>query len=248
VEKEKLIPTQAQAAGVQSPEGPIRVSPDSSLVVAILLTLSGGFLDAFTYVGHGQVFANSMTGNVVFVAISSATGNWNDVIRHILPIGAFLIGIFVAHGMRLPNALKYLPRPALTCLAVEAIFLLIASFLPGSFPDLLLVLGISFVAAMQNSSFTRLESFTYNSVMTTGNLRRFAEAFFRGTMPKHDSVALREARLFGLVCLSFLIGAAIGALCTNYLYNKALWAPTGMLMLAFYFCMKHGKNSGEPQE
>jgi hypothetical protein len=30
--------------------------------VALLLTLSGGFLDAFTFVGHGKVFANSMSG------------------------------------------------------------------------------------------------------------------------------------------------------------------------------------------
>lgn len=216
------------------------VSPDSSLGVAVLLTLSGGFLDAFTYVGHGQVFANSMTGNVVFVAIYTARGDWGDVIRHILPIIAFLIGIFVAHAMRLPKARKYLPAPALTCLAIEAISLLIASFLPRSFPDLLLVLGISFVAAMQNSSFTRLELYTYNSVMTTGNLRRFAEAFFRGTMPEYDPVALREARLFGLICLCFLAGAAIGALCTIHLHNFALWVPTGMLILAFYFCMRHG--------
>jgi uncharacterized membrane protein YoaK (UPF0700 family) len=206
---------------------------------AALLTLSGGFLDAFTYVGHGQVFANSMTGNVVFMAIYTATGHWGEALRHIPPIIAFLAGIFVAHGMRLPGARRYLPVPALTCLAIEAVFLLMASFLPSSFPDLLLVLGISFVAAMQNSSFTRLESYTYNSVMTTGNLRRFAEAFFRGTMPRYDPVAMREARLFGLICLCFLIGAAIGTLCTTHLHNLALWVPAGMLMLAFYFCLKH---------
>jgi uncharacterized membrane protein YoaK (UPF0700 family) len=36
--------------------------------VAVLLTLSGGFPDAFTYLGHGKVFANSMTGNIVLLA------------------------------------------------------------------------------------------------------------------------------------------------------------------------------------
>ena len=36
--------------------------PQARLEVAALLSVSGGFLDAFTYVGHGPVFVNAMTG------------------------------------------------------------------------------------------------------------------------------------------------------------------------------------------
>ena len=43
---------------------PVSIKPDNSIKVAVLLTVAGGFLDAFTYVGHGGVFANSMTGNL----------------------------------------------------------------------------------------------------------------------------------------------------------------------------------------
>ncbi|MFP3616894.1 DUF1275 family protein, partial [Paraburkholderia sp. SIMBA_050] len=41
-----------------------------NLTVAALLTLSGGYLDAYTYVGHGHVFANTMTGNVALLGIN----------------------------------------------------------------------------------------------------------------------------------------------------------------------------------
>ncbi len=34
----------------------------NSLIVEMLLTAAGGFLDAFSYLGQGHVFANVMTG------------------------------------------------------------------------------------------------------------------------------------------------------------------------------------------
>ncbi|MDB4921304.1 YoaK family protein [Mucilaginibacter sp.] len=218
-----------------------QVYSDNSIEVAVLLTLSGGFLDVFTYVGHGHVFANSMTGNIVFLGIDIATGNWYQSMRHIPAILAFLTGVFIAYRMHLPSVLKHFPKPALTCLGLEIIVLITASFLPSSFPDILLVLSISLVAAMQNSSFTRLESWTYNSVMTTGNLRRFAEAFFRGTTPGYNPATLREARLFGLVCLSFLAGAILAALTTLKLHDHALFIPASLLTIAFAICWRRQK-------
>ncbi|MEN0054707.1 MAG: YoaK family protein [Mucilaginibacter sp.] len=221
-----------------SDQTPVQVYSDNSIEVAALLTLSGGFLDVFTYVGHGHVFANSMTGNIVFLGMYSAMGNWQQAMRHIPPIIAFLTGVFVAYRMHLPSVLKYLPKPALTCLGLEIIVLIAASFLSSSFPDILLVLAIALVAAMQNSSFTKLELWAYNSVMTTGNLRRFAEAFFRGTMPARDPIALREARLFGFVCLCFLAGAVLAALTTPKLHDLALFIPAGTLFIAFVICWR----------
>jgi uncharacterized membrane protein YoaK (UPF0700 family) len=220
---------------------PLQVYSDNSIEVAALLTLSGGFLDVFTYVGHGGVFANSMTGNIVFLGMYAALGDWQQAMHHIPPIVAFLVGVFIAYRMHLPSVLKYLPKPALTCLGFEIAVLIACSFLSDSFPDIPLVLAISLVAAMQNSSFTKLELWTYNSVMTTGNLRRFAEAFFRGTIPERNPVALREARLFGLVCICFLAGAIIAALTTPKMHDYALFIPAGTLLVAFIICWRRQK-------
>jgi uncharacterized membrane protein YoaK (UPF0700 family) len=214
---------------------------ENGVDVAALLTFSGGFLDVFTYVGHGHVFANTMTGNIVFLGMFSATGQWPQALRHIPPIIAFLIGIFIAFRMHLPTVKKYFPKPALTCLAVEIIVLIAASFLSPKFPDTVLVMAISLVAAMQNSSFTRLQSWDYNSVMTTGNLRRFAEAFYKGIMPKIDRASLREAWIFAFICLCFLTGALVAALTTTTLHDNGLFIPVGMLITAFIICWKRQK-------
>jgi len=236
-----MVTEAENSSTVNSDQAPVQVYSDSSIEVAALLTLSGGFLDVFTYVGHGGVFANSMTGNVVFLGMYAALGDWQQAMHHIPPIIAFLIGVFIAYRMHLPSVLKYLPKPALTCLGFEIIVLIICSFLSDSFPDIPLVLAISLVAAMQNSSFTKLEQWTYNSVMTTGNLRRFAEAFFRGTMPERKPVALREARLFGFVCICFLAGAILAALTTKRMHDYALFIPAGTLLIAFIICWRRQK-------
>ena len=48
-----------------------------TLGIGSLLASAGGFLDGFTYVGHGHVFANAMTGNVVLLGINCLSGSWH---------------------------------------------------------------------------------------------------------------------------------------------------------------------------
>ena len=40
-----------------------------SLPIMILLTLSGGFMDAYSYLCRGEVFANAQTGNILLFGV-----------------------------------------------------------------------------------------------------------------------------------------------------------------------------------
>src|SRR5271154_3321911 len=77
---------------------PTGTPPETTMGIACMLSLSGGFLDAFTFVGHGQVFANAMTGNVVLLGVFAAAGDWRGALDHIPPIFAFLAGVFMAQA------------------------------------------------------------------------------------------------------------------------------------------------------
>jgi uncharacterized membrane protein YoaK (UPF0700 family) len=213
--------------------------PESRLRVAALLSLAGGFLDAFTWVAHGRVFANAQTGNVVLLGVSAAAADWREVWHHVPPIAAFLAGVFTAHRLRVHEIRRGLHRAASFSLGVEIIVLLIVSFLPSHFPDLPIVLGVAFAAALQSSSFTKVEGLTYNSVMTTGNLRRTAETFFAGITDPRDPDALRQARVFASICLCFAGGAALGAFSTVRIGNAAVLLPAAELALALWLC-RHG--------
>jgi uncharacterized membrane protein YoaK (UPF0700 family) len=212
--------------------------PENALTIACLLSLSGGFLDAFTYVGHGGVFANAMTGNIILMGVSAAAGDWRQALHHLPPLFAFMAGVFLAQAIRLPILRLGARWPALLSLILEIAVLAVIAFLPRGFPDIWIVLSISFVAAVQNSSFTRVRGLPYNSVMTTGNLRRFAEGLFTGVVPRHDPQVLGQAEVFGAICLAFLVGAVIGGLTAGWLHNAALAVPVLVLAFVLWRCWK----------
>ena len=85
------------------------------------------------------------------------------------------------------------------------------------------MLAISFVAALQSSTFRKAGQWTYNSTMTTGNLSHFGEAIFQGTLGMRDAASLAKARTFASICAAFLAGAIVGAICTMHYGNRALW-------------------------
>ena len=56
-----------------------------SMTLAVFLTLAGGFQDAYSYNCRGKVFANAQTGNIVLLGQNLAQGNWDLVLRYLLP-------------------------------------------------------------------------------------------------------------------------------------------------------------------
>ena len=67
-----------------------------SYLVAALLSVTGGFLDAYTFVSRDGVFANAQTGNFARLAIGIANGSWEMAIRYLIPIIFFIFGVSVA--------------------------------------------------------------------------------------------------------------------------------------------------------
>jgi uncharacterized membrane protein YoaK (UPF0700 family) len=209
---------------------------ETTLPVATLLSAAGGFLDAFTWVGHGGVFANAQTGNVVLLGVFAATSQWDQALRHIPPVAAFVLGVFIAHCLRLYGLRRNESRTALISLGVEIVLLSVVALLPSRAPDLPIVLGIALVAAVQSSSFGQVRSWAYNSVMTTGNLRRAVEALFAGLSTPGDRTALQQAGVFGTICATFALGAGVGAFFTVRMNNGALCVPVALLLLALWLC------------
>ena len=71
-----------------------------SFRIASLLAIVGGFLDAYTYVARGGVFANAQTGNIVLFGLHIAEGSWRTAVSYFIPILAFVLGIFIDEWIR----------------------------------------------------------------------------------------------------------------------------------------------------
>ena len=64
-------------------------------LTGVLLALAGGYLDAYTYISRGGVFANAQTGNIVLMGINAVEGDYKKALYYVFPIVAFIIGVFL---------------------------------------------------------------------------------------------------------------------------------------------------------
>lgn len=195
----------------------------SVLRIAALLAAAGGFLDAFTFVGHGRVFANAMTGNVVLLGIDFLDRSWSQALRHFPPIIAFLVGVTVSATLHLYARRRHLGPPYLPILVTEALTLFGLSLLPAGTPDAVFTVVIAFTASVQVSTFREVNGKGYSSTFTTGNLSTLGEAMVTYFFEGHSPQVARVIKDFSIICLCFFLGVATGAVLTTHFGNRALW-------------------------
>lgn len=201
---------------------------EETLPVAVLLSTSGGYLDAFTWIVHDGVLANTQTANIVLLGVSLAAGNQAQALHHVPPIMAFVAGVITAFHLR-----RHMPHRYLQVSLIVEIAILISVMLTHVYiPEVAGIIGISYAAALQTSSFTKVNGWSYSSVMTTGNLRQSVEALLAGLSSPKDPKELRKAQVFGVVCISFGTGAALGAFLTSRIGVVALTFPIMILIVS----------------
>ncbi|MBR0782212.1 YoaK family protein [Bradyrhizobium iriomotense] len=200
-------------------------APERSLLVASVLSISGGFLDAFTWLSLG-VFASSQTGNVVFLGIYALSGQWQRALHHLLPPVAFVLGSLVAVRS----------RAALRCLVGEIVCLAAAMLMLHRVPDEVAIPVISFGVALQSASFRLVGRWNYLSVTVTGNMLRAIDQLVAGS----DGDAARGARAMLVLCLMFLSGAAVGACVTRWLGTWSLALPIASSACVLWLCRHPG--------
>ena len=129
-----------------------RVQTSEALRAGLVLAVTGGYLDAYTYLCRGHVFANAETGNMVLLGINLVAGQWSAAVKYIPPIFAFFTGVLVAEWMRgrgkarpERGRLHWRQRVLLLELAV----LLAAALAPlGGGWDMAVNVGVSFVLSL----------------------------------------------------------------------------------------------------
>jgi uncharacterized membrane protein YoaK (UPF0700 family) len=220
-----------------------------TLGISALLAAAGGFLDGFTYVGHGHVFANAMTGNVVLLGINCFSGSWRTGLKHLPAILCFLTGIWVSQAIQLYARRRGKSAPYAAVLGLEICVLLVLSVLPGTTADILFTTSIAFAASVQVQTFREVNGHAFSSTFTTGNLRTLAEAAFTWVFEGHSATAARVVGDFSVICTAFLVGATAGGYSTQAFGNRALWCDI-ILLVAIAVQVRsrlgsnHGKESG----
>lgn len=210
------------------------------------LAVVGGFLDAYTYICRGAVFANAQTGNIVLMGIKLAEGNFAGAGHYIIPILAFIAGILISEGIKEIFRKNSLLHWRQIILAFEIIILILAAFLPsGRANNLITNTLVSFVCSLQVQSFKKVNGNSIATTMCTGNLRSGTELLFSFFATKSGEHLKRSFQYFGII-LFFIIGAAIGAVATRAFDIKAvLFAAFGLLIVFFILFITKGDKANE---
>lgn len=200
-----------------------------SIELGILLALSGGFMDAYSYLARGQVFANAQTGNMLLFGVHLARGQFQHALHYLCPVLAFGLGIFLAEFVHFQKIQKVHWRQV--TLLIEIIILFGVGYI--SFEQNLLANSLtSFACGLQVQAFRKIHGKGYATTMCIGNLRTGTHEMCNYLCTKKVQ-HFQSGLLYYSIILTFIIGAILGNFCIQIFSAKAIWISVSLLILAF---------------
>ena len=220
----------------------VRYTP-YTLRFAVLLTVANSFLDAYTYLVRGGVFANLQTGNVIFFAIHLSDRHWGDSLSRLWPMFAFIAGVVLSSYIKSGRVDKVVAQPLRWTMATQAAVLAGFGFLPATLSHSLVVVPISFLGGIQIVLFRSIGDLAYMPLATTGNLMRLVEAGYDFLVDKNSS-SRRAFMVYAGLIAAFAAGAIAGAFTTRVWGLHAIWVPAGLLAVTLIlFVIDEGKGA-----
>ena len=203
-----------------------------SMRLGIALAMSGGLMDAYSYLERDHVFANAQTGNMLLLGVNLSQGNFDSAFHYFLPVLFFALGIAVAQNLRILFGKRdFSVHWRQACVLIECLALCVVAFLPLSVTALANALT-SFACGIQVQSFRKIHGNGIATTMCIGNMRSGVDnlvSFVHTGKREHLSASLIS---FGVI-LSFVIGAVIGSLLIPHLGTYSILVSSGILLAAF---------------
>lgn len=205
-----------------------------SVPLAVVLSLSGGAMDAYTYLLRDNVFANAQTGNLLLFGVYLSEGNSLMAKKYLFPILAFACGItlseLIRHSFKTIVSLHWRQISVLT----EGIILFAVGFFSlkhNSFANAF----VSFACGIQVQSFRKVNGYSSATTMCIGNLRaatqNFCNYIFTG-----DKLSRKKSYIYFGIIGSFILGAILSNRFILLFHEKAIWFSS-ILMLICHISM-----------
>lgn len=221
----------SKATGVRKVQHMSRAKQESeSIELAVLLALSGGIMDAYSYLVRDHVFANAQTGNMLLFGVNLATGDWAQCLHYAVPVICFAAGIALCHTIKIAATEEHLHWRQIA-LIIEAILLVVVGFVPEG--RSLYANGLtSFACGIQVQAFRKFHGRALATTMCIGNLRSGTQALVTYASDR-DQKQLRGGLLSFFVIACFVLGAVIGNWAIPVLGTRMIWMAPALLAVSF---------------
>lgn len=212
-----------------------------SMPLAIMLTLAGGFQDAYSYNSRGHVFANAQTGNIVLFAQNLMSAQFDQALHYLVPVLAFMIGVYVSERIHHKYKYSQMLHWRQLILFSEVCLLIIVGFIES---DMAANILLSFACAMQVQSFRKFKGIMYATTMCIGNMRSATEMLCQYHISQDEEVKRKSYRYY-LLILIFALGAGLGALSSWQWGNHSIWIAALFMMLGVILMFVREKKEEE---
>ena len=199
--------------------------------LALILAVSGGLMDAYTYIFRGGVFANAQTGNILLLGVNLYERNFAKALHYLFPVLAFALGIILSelihHLCTRDGILHWRQHTVL----LECILLFIVGFIPVTY-NLLANALVSLACGIQVESFRKVRGNASATTMCIGNLRSGTQALCDFFFTKETHCLLKCLTYYGII-LTFTFGAILGNYLITPFGQRAIWCSCFLLAVGF---------------
>ena len=183
-------------------------------LIAILLAITSGGIDAYTFIEQGGVFAGLQTGNSILFGISLANHEFDQSLKYIFSIIFFALGIVIIKVMQ--RKLDSINIRKVIIIFYEIVVIMIVGLLVKNTSSVLIVGLLSLVSAAQLQEFKLLKGNPFNPLMMTGNISKIANNAYLALVD-HDKKAQSLLIDTIMVITSFILGTFIMGIVDHYL-------------------------------
>jgi len=203
------------------------------LGTGLLLTGLAGYVDALGFVRLGGLYTSFMSGNTTQLAVFGAEANLHKMLLPAILIAAFLTGSVLGSGLAILVPTRW-STPVV--LAYESLLILGGLALGLATPELgLAAFFVAVAMGAQNAVLAQVQGFRAGTTFVTGALFSLGQKIAKALTRTGDPLGWIGD---GLVWLSLLLGALLGALAYDAFALYALIAPaavSGVLALITAF-------------
>ncbi len=207
---------------------------EESVKVGILLSMSIGILNACTYVTRGHVFASSQSGNLLYLGLDLAQGEYSHIIKYLFPPIMFGIGIIIAeHYHDKPNYSQWRKYP----FYIEIALIIAATFMPDSWNSLANpIFGLA--CGLQTITFAKVRGIPVSTIVINGSYQNSLVHLTRFLHLRESQDAFK-AVLYLVIVIAYFIGIVVGGILSPALDHWVSLISALMLYGCSFIVLEH---------
>lgn len=207
-----------------------------SIMVGIFLALSGGFMDAYSYINRGKVFANAETGNIILMALKVCEGKFFEAVNYLIPIISFAVGVAICEIIKYRKERINMIHWRQILVMFEIFAFIVVGFLPQEMNRVANSI-ISMISGIQFATFPKIRGTAIATTMCTGNLKTGTQNMYRG-IKTGDRSAIEKGLYYYVCILVFIAGTAIGYFAVKLMAEKAIFLAALAMINIFIMMFK----------